>query len=95
LPKFASGLTCVDWVSSKQEGSGGLLAVGTEDGEVSVWESPGGCTGWGRVGLLLGARKLGGSVTSVRWRPCVDESRQLAVCGEDNSCRVYTLLRGS
>lgn len=95
LPKFASGLTCCDWVSSQPGGHGHLLAVGTEDGEVSVWESPGGCTDWGIVGSLQGARRLGGGVTSVRWRPRMDESRQLAVCGEDHSSRVYTLVRGT
>lgn len=90
LPKFESGVTCVDWTESWQGGFH-LLAVGTEDGGLSVWSSDAPTAGWRLVDALKGASRFGGGVSAVKWRPGEWGATQLCACGEDNSVRVYTL----
>uniref|UniRef100_A0A7S4NR91 Elongator complex protein 2 n=1 Tax=Guillardia theta TaxID=55529 RepID=A0A7S4NR91_GUITH len=90
LPKFDSAVTALDWAPySVSERS--CIAIGTEEGEVSVWTSDPVNKEWEKLTSLQGEFAHAGAVHALRWRPTNATSVQLATCGEDHSVRVHEL----
>lgn len=94
LPPFGSSITALSWagvVSSKN----GLLAIGTEDGLIEVWQILVGQAAATPVVKFDPFLCHVSTVQRLSWRKShpIEEtnSLQLASCGADHCVRVYSL----
>jgi len=96
LPTFGSGVTCVEFApKSFSNDNSYLLAVGEEDGKISIWKGDNVKDStnieWVQIHTILTHISHSSDVRRIRWRNSSTNNYQLVTCSTDNSVRVFNL----